>query len=682
MNITTNFKGRLRNTSLPYSNGLLPVFETVANSIHAIEDAGLGASDGYVKIEIIRNTHVQLDLTTDPTKQGSEPKGEIQGFMITDNGIGFDNDNMTSFFTLDSEYKAKRGGRGVGRLLWLKAFLQAKISSKFTDQEGKLKHRKFIFEPNKGIDKETLETIDTSPRTTCVHLDGFIDKYQKYARKKADGIAHSLFEHCLWYFIRDGGAPHITIIDDEDRVELDTIYETRMVTTANTETIKIKNTEFDLIHMKLLASSNLNHSISLCAASRLVKEENITGKIPGLFGMLHDDKGDFTYRCYVSSSLFDEKVRPERTSFDIDEEPMDLFEDDLSLREIREQIIERATTFLADYLEENKQEARKRVEQFIATKAPRYRPIISHIPEDQLFIDPGISDKDLDLKLHGHFSDIENQLLKEGHDIMSPHADEDDAEYKIRIQKYLSKVVDIKKSDLANYVSHRKVIIDLLEKEIRRREDGSYAREDVIHSLIMPMKTDSSEILQDNCNLWLIDERLAFHDYLASDKSISAMPITEASEDQRPDLVSLNVFYDNPILVSEGNKLPLASIVVIELKRPMRNDAGHGDGKDPIEQALDYVDRIRQGKIQTSSGRPIPESNNIPGFCYVLCDLTPTIKDRCKLHDAILTNDGLGYFFHHKNYNAYVEVISFDRLVNAAKERNRAFFDKLGLPTR
>jgi hypothetical protein len=51
------------------------------------------------------------------------------------------------------------------------------------------------------------------------------------------------------------------------------------------------------------------------------------------------------------------------------------------------------------------------------------------------------------------------------------------------------------------------------------------------------------------------------------------------------------------------------------------------------------------------------------------------------VHDATRTSDGLGYFFYHKSYKAYVEIISFDRLVNAAKERNRAFFDKLGLPT-
>ena len=48
------------------------------------------------------------------------------------------------------------------------------------------------------------------------------------------------------------------------------------------------------------------------------------------------------------------------------------------------------------------------------------------------------------------------------------------------------------------------------------------------------------------------------------------------------------------------------------------------------------------------------------------------------MHDAIRTSDGLGYFFYNKTFRAYVEVISFDRLVNSAKERNKAFFDKLG----
>lgn len=35
----------------------------------------------------------------------------------------------------------------------------------------------------------------------------------------------------------------------------------------------------------------------------------------------------------------------------------------------------------------------------------------------------------------------------------------------------------------------------------------------------MPMQVESDEIKLENANLWLIDERLAFHNYLASDKS-------------------------------------------------------------------------------------------------------------------------------------------------------------------
>jgi len=89
----------------------------------------------------------------------------------------------------------------------------------------------------------------------------------------------------------------------------------------------------------------------------------------------------------------------------------------------------------------------------------------------------------------------------------------------------------------------------------------------------------------------------------------------------------VNVF-DNPILVSESPKLPLASIVVVELKRLMRNDEAEGTNEDPIEQTLQYLDEIRRGKMKTARGRPIPNSENIPGFCYVICDLTPSVVNQ------------------------------------------------------
>ncbi len=126
--------------------------------------------------------------------------------------------------------------------------------------------------------------------------------------------------------------------------------------------------------------------------------------------------------------------------------------------------------------------------------------------------------------------------------------------------------------------------------------------------------------------------------------------------------------------------MPLASIVVVEIKRPMRNDAAPGPDKDPLNQALRYLEQVRQGKVTTAAGRLIPRSEQIPGFCYVISDLTPTVEERCKQANLRPTQDGLGYFGYNEPYKAYIEVNSFERLLNDANQRNRAFFDHLGLP--
>ena len=238
----------------------------------------------------------------------------------------------------------------------------------------------------------------------------------------------------------------------------------------------------------------------------------------------------------------------------------------------------------------------------------------------------------------------------------------------------------IKKSDLAGYICRRKVIIDLFEKALEKDEKGGYVTENIIHELIMPMGKDSNNVPPEDCNLWLLDEKLVFHHYLASDKKISSMPISNGDNLTQPDILALNI-YDQPLLVSENQTLPLASITVIEIKRPMRNDAQPGQETDPIEQTLGYLNQVRNGQVTTDKGRLIPNSKDIPGYCYIVCDLTEKMIRLCKSHDLQETSDHMGYFGFHKQYGAYVEVISFDRLVDSAKKRHRAFFDKLGLPT-
>ena len=684
MSIETNLTGRLRNTSLPFNHGLLTVFEAVINSIHAIEEAKLKSEIGLIEVEIIRDkSQINLDFDKNEKKKGPDAQANIIGFKIKDNGIGFTEPNMKSFYTLDSDYKSSLGCRGVGRLLWLKAFKKVKIKSFYLNETNILYQRKFSFNSKFGItDEFNTEATEKIDRYTLVHLDGFNEKYREASYKSTKSIANSLFEHCLWYFVRAGGAPKIIIKDEKEIINLEDVYEEHILTSVKSESIDIKDIKFDLIHIKLRAISNQTHKVGFCAANRLVKEEKLTGKIPGLFGKLSDKKGEFIYSCYINSSYLDEHVRSERTEFDIIEKENDLFtQSDLSFDEIRDNIIEKCKKHLESYLIENKLKGKDRIQKFVSEKAPRYRTIVHRVPEEKLAIDPSISDKDLELLLHKYFAEVEEDLLIAGHDIMIPREKENAEDYKIRLHEYLKVAEEVKQSDLASYVTHRKVIIDIFENAIKRSENGDYVHEEIIHDLIIPMRKDSSEIMFDSYNLWLIDERLAFHNFLSSDKSLDSLPITKSKDPKRPDICTLNLF-DNPMLISESSNLPLASLIIIEIKRPMRNNAKSGEKDDPIEQALGYLKRIRDGRVTTASGRPIPKSENIPGFCYILCDITPSIEERCKLHDMIVTSDGLGYFNYKSSYNAYVEVISFDRLVNSAKERNRAFFDKLGFPSK
>jgi hypothetical protein len=116
---------RIKHTHLPRAKALLPMFEAVVNSFQAIEDrsAKKATIDVYVK--------------RDPILDGGFD-GRVDGFVITDNGIGFGDQNFDSFFMSDSPHKANRGAKGIGRFLWLKAFDCVNIESHFSNGNGML----------------------------------------------------------------------------------------------------------------------------------------------------------------------------------------------------------------------------------------------------------------------------------------------------------------------------------------------------------------------------------------------------------------------------------------------------------------------------------------------------------------------------------------------------------------
>ena len=76
---------------------------------------------------------------------------------------------------------------------------------------------------------------------------------------------------------------------------------------------------------------------------------------------------------------------------------------------------------------------------------------------------------------------------------------------------------------------------------------------------------------------------------------------------------------------------------------------------------------------------PINVSPNAPYYCYIIADLNPQLQRRAKTAGLTPSPEGpvSGFFGYNSNYNAYIEVVSYDKMISDAEKRNTAFFDKL-----
>ena len=194
-----------------------------------------------------------------------------------------------------------------------------------------------------------------------------------------------------------------------------------------------------------------------------------------------------------------------------------------------------------------------------------------------------------------------------------------------------------------------------------------------------PLRQKSSnEINFDDHNLWMLDERLAYHRYLASDKRFVEHdgPIDVAGN-QRPDII----IYNNPFALTPGEPAMQQPVIIVEFKRPERQDVS-GD-HDPVKQVLDYIERIRQGKAKRPAGTTIERpADNLPFYCYVVMTLNEAARRGALRNDFKPTPDGRGYFRFHDFYNAYIEVSSYEKVLDDAIKRNQAFFDRLEIKVR
>jgi hypothetical protein len=638
--------GRVRNLGLPASavNALIPLFEAVSNGLHAIEArwATDAPTRGLMSIEILR--------------RDNDSEQAIIGFEISDNGIGLTDDNWRSFRTSDSDFKIARGGKGVGRLSWLKAFGNCEINSRF-DVGGALNRRKFSFALRKGhspIHDHTLAKGVTAVSIgTTIRLSPYHTNFEAYCPKKVTTIAAKLVGHFLAYFVV-GKLPNITLTDGSEVIDLGKFYSHNqqrndLKTLELTLDSKVGISKFDIYHVllrKQLKFLEAGHHWMFFAGNERVADQEMIDSQLGL--KFVGDQNDCVYVGLVTGPYLDGHVNQERTSFTFDRERM---------AEIHKGAVNSAKEFLGEYIN------RIRTQQIAATgriihENPQFLPFRDVLAE---FVEKNLSlntqgDEEIFLELSRRKLRAKRQLDGQLRTLREEGVDSIDG----TVETITKALNDEKKSSLAEYVVRRRAILDLLDSSLAFEDPDKrrHYKEEVIHELIVPLRSNSEDLDFDQHNLWILDDRLAFYSFFRSDKPFRTF--TESTSGREPDLA---IIFDQGLAFRrDGRDEP---IVIIEFKRPGRDD--YDGNSNPVNQVLEYVDLFRSGTaVKDKNGKLVkPVSDATRFICYVVADFTETLKKQLRFSKASHpTADGEGFFGISPEHNASIEVMPYAKILH------------------
>lgn len=660
-----NIKGLVDRLELSQAKAMMPLFEAISNAIDAIEEH----KDGFLNHAI----RIRLVATHDLAHQGGDEVLVLDGFDISDDGVGFDDGNLASFQEAHTLSKVKVGGKGVGRFTFLKVFSNVHIRSVFQRQDETLL-REFDFsiaDELKGADKVTpvKET-----RGTALSMRGMENKFKGGWPHDPAIIAERILAHFLIRFAARSCPPMTLESPGHAPIDLHKLFETTVLTHIEERFFDVLGHTFALQAYRH-RDGRSRHDLHLCANGREVTTNKLRDLLPELPEKLLDaDQEPYTLIVLVTGEYLDDHANQERTriSFQSDDEP-DIDETLVSRQALNRGITDTLRPLLADDLQSTNEEKRSQIEKFVE-QAPEYRAL-THPRYKELIeqrIQPGLTTEKLDEALLHVKRDVEDSVRKEVRHVAALFETETFEQYQERFQIVAEQANEIGKAQLAAYVAHRRTILDLVSQSLKRvRTDDKYPFERVLHKMIFPMGATSKDIFFEQQNLWVIDERLCYHTLLTSDKKLNSVPGLKGTSGKEPDIFAF--FYDTPIGVAESDNLPSGGVIIIEFKRPGRDDYD----KDPADQIIQRFREISDGNVNDIEGRQINPAN-LRYTGYLIADLKPSLHKQVygRYHR---TADNEGYFFNLAAGNGCIEIISYDKLVKDAGRRNRILFDKLGL---
>lgn len=635
---------------------LFPLYEAVSNSLHSVEEKW--------GEELEEKGHIEIEFDA----HGQE-------ILIADNGVGFDEKNLAAFLTPLTGNKYERGGKGFGRFIAFKIFREVFYSSRQANSDGTISGGSYKYEPFEVDDNlidvspdavarphrfsTGLTALMRSPLPESQVFFNFDGNLPSEAKGAGEEIASALLDHFLIEFIQNKVPKNFQLVTEGLKFNLhDYFYKSLSIGESKIDHLEIGqlNRRFEFSYFKVGEAQAKKHRLYFYANNRAASElENISS---GLNDKPFSETGESGSRRYfylvaVSSDFFvSSQSRDRITNLHAK------IEYDGKRKSIKDHLIAIAKKHILEiesaYTSERRAKMVAEVEHLIAID-----PLLRRGLGDKSAAD-FVRKRSITETREQLAQDLFVERFRKKFDFtkLDHNASIDQLVHLVKTQ-----IPEDAKEALAVYVAYRNHVIRIFRELLKKQEDG-LATEDRVHQLIYPRYKDSEDVDYSSHNLWLLDDDLAYAQYISSDRTPDGSHRAKGQ-------------YAHDLLINNANEL-----MVVEMKRPQKTGyAADSDSatNDPVDQLKKQISDIRKkGKIKTSSGREISIAADTMVRGYVLADWNDNLQNYLEMEDFMITNYGgqMAYRYY-KTLNLMLEVVAFDRLVDRASNRNEAFVQML-----
>lgn len=672
---------------------LQPIFECFTNALEAIKIKQNTAKSHKGEITIRINA-------SETTFQSTE----LNGISITDNGIGFNDEEFKRFNTFKLTNKGFKN-LGSGRIQYVHYFDTTTIKSVF-EQGGKFFEREFVVSKREDFLKQNAivkhrickESSESTTGTT-VTFSTLLENSGVYNDLNENTIKEKLLERYIHYFCYNKTKlPKIkiefyvqSVLKGEStisQIDIPSIDKTKTIPLQYSKKSKKgidkidKTEDFTIDAFKVSKNLLKENKLNLVSKGEVIEVNEENKPFIHLENLASNEnvKG-YKYVFLVSSNFIDERdtnVRGVIKIYTKDEFFKNAFakEEEVLLEDIQDEVNKSIDSMYPE-IEEVKQ---KHQEGFAKLK-------------EMFFLDDDTA-KEISVSIN----DSETDILKKFYEAEAKKAASMDAaikesidnlekldtrnpNYVEELEKEINRLVRSiplqNKKTLTHYVARRKLVLDLLDKILSRKLQVQQQKENYDEALIHNLLFQKGSTNTENSDLWIINEDFIYFKG-SSEKQLSQLEIDgqkvfkdKFTEEEERYLTSLGenrkIKRPDVLLFPEEGKC-----IIIEFKAP------HVNASDHLTQIDRYANLIRnytedKFQITTFYGYLLGESIEPRDVLGTVSRYEHSYQFDYLYRPAenVIGFDG------RTNGSIYTEVIKYTTLLERAKQRNKIFIEKL-----